>query len=418
MDANLMQNQNYEQLPSGSANNALIDKLCALLLCLSPLLQHYVGLYENLGFTVLLVVTPILLFRLITHFHTENIHINCLWTAVPLILFQLYALTRQDFAVGNIIYRVFMVFVFLGIAMGGVNFRLVLKYATIIGMIGAVSILVQFVLYQLFQYHLRMIPVNYLLPGSDMWLERVTVGTHNGDIYRPSGIFLEPSHYFLYTFPLQTILLLAPRMNKARLWAALLLSAASICSTSGMGVVVTCALWGVYYLLYKRRATERFLWGRILSARTVLIVSALAVAALMAYLYVPVVRSAIDRILVDDTGKSAAISGRVDRANLLLEGMSGLELLFGAFVPKTVDFNLSGFHATVYRFGIIGILLTYCFYGQGLLRLKGRYFYLTAIILVVSFFSAHTHGTFYMLYFTLFLMNGYNLRENQIGCEA
>lgn len=418
MDANLIQNQNYEQLPSGSANHALIDKLCALLLCLSPLLQHYVGLYENLGFTVLLVVTPILLFRLIVHFHTDTVHTNCLWAIVPLLLFQLYALVRQDFAVGNVIYRVFMVFVFLGIAMGGVNLKLALKYATVIGMIGAVSILVQFVLYHLFGYHLRMIPTNFLLPGSDMWLERVTVGTVNGEIYRPSGIFLEPSHYFLYSFPLQTILLLAPRMNKARLWAVLLLSAASVCSTSGMGILVTCALWGVYYLLYKRRATERFLLGRILSARTVLIVSAFAVVALVAYLYVPIVRSAMDRVLINDSGKSAAIAGRVDRANILLREMSDFELLFGAFVPKAVEFNLSGFHATVYRFGIVGVLLTYLFYGQGLLKLKGRYLYMTLIILVVSFFSAHTHGTFYMLYFTLFLMNGYNLRANQLRCEA
>ena len=33
--------------------------------------------------------------------------------------------------------------------------------------------------------------------------------------------------------------------------------------------------------------------------------------------------------------------------------------------------------------------------------------FISAIILVISFFTAHTHGTFYMVFYTIFLMNGY-----------
>jgi hypothetical protein len=69
--------------------------------------------------------------------------------------------------------------------------------------------------------------------------------------------------------------------------------------------------------------------------------------------------------------------------------------------------NLSGYHATLYKRGIIGIFLTYLYYGQGLFKLKNAYFWLTAIILVISFFTAHTHGTFFMVYYAFFLINGY-----------
>lgn len=412
MDAHLSQTNSAQELSMGSGHTMLIDKLCAVLLCLAPMLQQYVGVYENMGFTVLLVVAPILLFRLIAAFHADSINITCVLAVVPLLLYQIYALMRQDFSVGQIIYRAFMLFVILGISTGAVNLKLVMKYATVIGAIGAVSIIVQFVLYHLLGYHLKMIPTQFLIDERGMWMERVTFGTKNGDIYRPSGIFLEPSHFFLYTFPLLAMLLLMPKMNKSRLFTALLLSVASVCSTSGMGIVVTCGLWAVYYLLYKRRETETFNLSQVLNARTILLVSAFAVAAIVAYFKVPVVQSAVNRILADDSGKSVAISGRVDRANLLLQKMTVPELFFGDFhVADSLDFNLPGFHSTLYRFGIIGLVLTYVFYGQGLLRLKGSYFYITGIILVVSFFSAHTHGTFYMLFYAMFLVNGYYERS-------
>ncbi len=78
-----------------------------------------------------------------------------------------------------------------------------------------------------------------------------------------------------------------------------------------------------------------------------------------------------------------------------------------------IDFYLSGFFSTYIRWGIIGLVLTYWYYAQGLFRLKNAYFWITVIILGISYFTAHTHGTFYMLYYVMFLSMGYSLNAKK-----
>ena len=47
----------------GSENTAFGDKICALVIALAPILQHYKGIVENAGFTVLILITPVLFLR-------------------------------------------------------------------------------------------------------------------------------------------------------------------------------------------------------------------------------------------------------------------------------------------------------------------------------------------------------------------
>ncbi len=105
---------------------------------------------------------------------------------------------------------------------------------------------------------------------------------------------------------------------------------------------------------------------------------------------------------------STAISGRTERAiSLIRYRMSGAQYLIG--VSDSVDnieFNLPGFFATMYKYGILGVLLSYLFYLCCAVFAKGPYRWMAIIILMISFFSAHTHGTFYMLFYVLMLMDG------------
>ena len=105
---------------------------------------------------------------------------------------------------------------------------------------------------------------------------------------------------------------------------------------------------------------------------------------------------------------STAISGRTERAiSLIRHQMSGSQYLVG--VSDNVDnvnFNLPGFFSTMYKYGIIGTVLSYIFYLCCAVFAKGAYRWMAIIILVISFVSAHTHGTFYMLFYVLMLMEG------------
>ena len=76
----------YEEYKSisayGSANKTALDKLCSFLLAIAPILQHYKGLYENAGFTVLLFAFPILTVRFFQkrlgkRFNKQNLIFSC-----------------------------------------------------------------------------------------------------------------------------------------------------------------------------------------------------------------------------------------------------------------------------------------------------------------------------------------------------
>ena len=105
---------------------------------------------------------------------------------------------------------------------------------------------------------------------------------------------------------------------------------------------------------------------------------------------------------------STAISGRTKRAiSLIRNGMTGSQYLLGVSDSvDNIDFNLPGFFATMYKYGIIGTVISYIFYLSCAMFSKGSYRWMAIIILGVSLFSAHTHGTFYMLFYVLILMDG------------
>lgn len=391
------------------------DKICAFLMALLPLLQHYKGPYKNMGFTVILLLCPILFFKFLTHSNRDKIDSNCAKAIFPLLLFELYTVTVHQISLSRILYGGFMILIFIFMMSGVVNVRLFFKSSLLIAKIASIAIIAQTVSYYVLKYHIRIIPVNMLLEeGSDIWINRSVYGISRiGEMYRPSGIFLEPSHLFLYTFPLLCMLLLLPEINKYGIKDAIIISLSVLLSTSGFGIVCVVMLWIVYRIFYKDGEIDKLAIEKLMSLRTWIIVVGVFIILIVAYNYVPIIRNNIKRIFDFETGTSVAIDGRVNLANNFIKKLSGSTLLFGvAERVEQIDFNMAGFHATLYKWGIIGVVLTYIFYGQGIFRLKQSYFYMSLIIVVVSYFSAHTHGTFFMMYFTVFLMNGYYMKEH------
>ena len=112
--------------------------------------------------------------------------------------------------------------------------------------------------------------------------------------------------------------------------------------------------------------------------------------------------------LAQENAGSTAISGRMERAiSLIRYRMSGSQYLIGVSDSvENVDFNLPGFFSTMYKYGIIGTLLSYVFYVCCAVFSKGATRWTAIIILGISMVSAHTHGTFYMLFYVLMLMDG------------
>lgn len=393
----------------GSWNQGFFNKLCALVFALAPILQHYIGIIQNAGFTVLILISPILILKLLMNISKSGIDAQCLVAILPLILFEVYTVVVHGVDASRLFYVLFLILLFLSIASGCVNISYFLKYAVIIASLATVAVLVEYVFHYALHRDLDLKFLEYLVRDETIW-EKNAEANEGLDIsayfFRPSGFFLEPSHFFLYSFPLIGVCLLSPERNRKSMRAAIFISIGLVLTTSGMGIASVILLWLVYFILRNNDFNIKGAFSKFFSVRTILIGVVGIILLLIAYRFIPFFHSSIERIITDDD--HSAIDGRVRLARSFAKTISGRAVYIGTpGITKDLEFNLSGFYATYLKWGIVGLIFTYWFYIQGIFKLKGAYFWISLIIVVISYYTAHTHGTFYMLYFILFLMNGY-----------
>lgn len=422
-----MNNDRQVLMQYGSENTAPGDKICALVFALAPILQHYKGIVENAGFTVLILITPILFLRTIKNMDSGVVSRKNFFAIIPLIIFYFYTIIVRDFNFMRLGYVLLLSWIFICVANGCINISYFFKYVTRIAILATIAIIIQFIYHNVFGRTIDFRPLSWLVSQNVIWVRTAANYGAAGYLYRPSGFFLEPSHFFLYSFPIITVLLLSVNRNKKDLRTAIFLSLGLLLTTSGMGIVVLAGLWTLYFLIYKR-ASDYSVSSIVnqISVRSVIIVVLLVIGFYLSYRLIPIVQNIVDRFLTEDQTTNA-IDGRVRLVSDYVKGITGRAVWFGTPVSEleTLDFNVPGFFATYIKFGILGLVFSYWFYIQGIFKLKGPYFWLTLIIVVISYFTAHTHGTFYMLYFVIFLMNGYYDRTHyqiirsqnvEVGC--
>ena len=391
----------------GNNSENVLDRIFTFLLALSPILQHYKGMIGNAGITILVVV---LAYFLATFFMRKcTFRTSIVFMMFPLICFSIYkAFIHEKSVMGIAQAGVIVLFYVLG-AIGIINISGLIRSASQIAMMASVLIIIQNLSYYLLGRHIQLVPTSLLLPESSQWIlgaqtGRVGINGVVSALYRPSAFFLEPSHMFLYIFPLLFVFLLAPEMNRWRRNRALLLSAGIILSTSGMGICITVFAWGLYFG-HSSGKFNNIKLSNIFKWKNLLIIFIFAIIGLIALFSIPTLRQSVERILTGD-----AITGRTSQANTLIRSLSGRQLIIGVTsTTEDIIFNLSGFAATLYKFGLIGIILSYIFYVRSVIQFYSPYNWIGFVICVVSFFSAHTHGTIFMLYYVMILVQGANL---------
>ncbi|MBR4147577.1 MAG: hypothetical protein IKU00_06800 [Bacteroidales bacterium] len=392
----------------GSENRSLGDKFCALALALAPLLQHYKGLVQNAGFTILLLITPVLLLHTYKKLHVGVVDRRSFIAIIPLIIFYFYTIIIRDFNFMRLGYVLLLSWIFICVSNGSVNISYFFKYATKIAVLATVAIIIQYIAHYLVGRTIDFRPLSLLVSQDVIWVRTAENYGAAGFMYRPSGFFLEPSHFFLYSFPIICISLLSVKRNRNNIRTALFLSLGLLLTTSGMGIAVVLGLWMLYYLIYRKLSNYNVRIGKVINVNNVALVIVFIIIVFVAYLWIPFFHNSIQRVFTEDE-TSNAIEGRVRLVSDYVRGISGKAVWVGTPMNELDDlgFNIPGLFATYIKWGIFGLIFSYWFYIQGLFKLKGPYFWLSFIIIIISYFTAHTHGTFYMLYFVLFLMNGY-----------
>lgn len=408
---------------AGANNNSVLDIVVAVLFAFCPILQHYRGIYVSLGFCVLALIALYLLLKLsIRCLEKKNNNVAKQYCIVMVLLFQLYRMFDHGISVDKLCYFIMVMIIVIAVMCECLNLNIFLKSTIFVACTAAVFLVLQYIFYYVFNYHLRLVPISLLVETAEQWkllAQTGLIGVRGelSKIYRPSAFFLEPSHLYVYSFPVLCFLLLLPNINVWRKKRALLVTIGMCLSTSGMGIACSIGVW-LIYLMFSHKGSLLNGWAmirRLFSLRNIFVVLILTFMLFVAYSHISIFAGSVNRVIMPSTKKISggtgfgAIDGRTRRAISLVSTISGKQMLLGVSEDVSdVSFHLPGFFWAFYKYGILGVILSYLFYLYSFLHLKNAYFYISGIIIVTSFFCVHTHGTFYMLYYIVLLVSGYD----------
>jgi len=387
------------------------DRLAVLLIALSPILQHYKGLFMNGGVTVLLLALPYVLLKIAAK---AKISVPAVSIILPMILFLLFKVIDHGTYIaefGQVVFIILYAYVFCSSV---IDPHLFIRIVTGISLVASFLIILQYICYYVLGFHLQLVPTSMLLDSSSQWVGLVRTGRigitgRSISFYRPSAFFLEPSHMFLYLFAPMIYELLHPSQDKTIKRRAILLSIGIILSTSGMGVVVVAAVWILYYAKNGGK-DERISVAKLLRPKNIIVLLCVIAVTVVLFFRVSFFHQILLRV-VSKSGRESVISGRTALGNALIRRMNGKQLIFGISDRYSdIEFNMTGFNGTMYKYGIIGTVLSYVFFIKALIDLRQQHFWVAAVVVIISFFTAHTHGTFYMLFYVIFILDGYVIK--------
>lgn len=226
------------------------------------------------------------------------------------------------------------------------------------------------------------------------------IGSVNGDLalssalgeyetmYRPPSIFIEPSHacYFLIPY-LCYILFKAPssddKVNKAQFREALFVSLAMIITTSGQGLTVLAAVWGIWFILSAKH----------LDAKRIALFAVIFVFLLYNFDFA----STINRVTT--TENMNAVEAR-QGGYLLLNQLSDMQRYFGTGYGNYDDtVYYSSFAEVMFCLGYVGLILVILLFLKPVL--KGQMFQKVLAISCVLLMSGG--GIFTASYLCLYL---------------
>lgn len=408
----IIKNKYEELFALDEKNNLLVDKICAFFLALSPILQHYKGIFEDLGITVLLITCLWYFLKLLSIIHQVKIPAMI----VGLLIFQFYKSVIHGVSFMGLAYAVVMIFIYITATNDLINLTFFLRTSCSIATLASILILVQYICYYVLGFHLQLVPTTLLLPEAEQWILGAQTGLAGitgriGTLYRPSAFFLEPSHMFLYVFPHIFIMLLSPRKSKMKIRKGILLSMGVVLTTSGMGLLTVGFAWVLYFALSSGKMNKLSL-KNLLKPQNFFLLGFFLVAAIFAITTIPTIQESFMRII--DTSNQGAVAGRTRLSTNLIKTLNFSEWVIGVTnTLEGIEFNMPGFLATVYKFGLIGVFLSYTVYVYGIVKCKNAYFWTSVFVVIISFYSAQTHGTFYMMYYIFIIL--YSIKADEVS---
>lgn len=341
---------------------ALLSVLCCLNV---PILNI------SLGTVLLLVFVPYAL----TFILTGSNFLKGL-AFIPFFLFYGYLVIRADANITQIILCFATLINLWAIGCGSISTEKFRKIIEWFALVNTVLIVVQTLCYYGLGYKL-----NYL---SQSWVHESFresyVFRESSGLYRPSALFLEPSHYTQFCcFALISALFPA---NDARInWRRVIaIACGCLLTTSGMGMAVMIGV-AAWFALFKKSE-----YGTpVVRIAGCIVAFAIALVIMM---QIPIFQTAFNRVFNEVDGYNA-IRGRTGNWSSAIATMHGKVLWFGYGGTAKYPYYLNGLADTIYKYGVLGLgLEMLCF--LYLMRLKvNNYVWCSCLAFVGLFCFAH-----------------------------
>lgn len=388
-----------------------IDSVLLFLLSLAPILQHYQGVFINPSLAITSFFAIIALIRLFQR--KIKINVGFLF----LLAYGLYASFVHGVNSTYLLREMVQIVVYLAVINEFFDIKKLLKYYRSIAIAATILLLIQYLCYYLLGFHLQLVPISLLKPGTSQWFGLIRTGRIGVTgtrlaFYRPSAFFLEPSHFAVYCIPvIVTTLFSRTGDEKRERQIALFISTGVLLSTSGMGIGVVIICWAFYLLfIFGRKGENRKLsFRKLLNKRSLTFFIFLLVLLAVLYGSIPFFRQSLDRIFFSSGDESmTAIEGRTSTGRRSLEMLEGIRKWIGfGDIYDISDWNMSAFYFVTFRFGWIGTVIFYSFYLYSLFHLKREARAMTVAFLILSFFTVHMFGAYYKMYYTMIILYGY-----------
>ncbi|MGE5329460.1 MAG: hypothetical protein ACM3KR_08130 [Deltaproteobacteria bacterium] len=334
---------------------------------------------------------------------------------ILLTLLMQIALKENVSVLSTIRYVLYLIFLLL--AFEYFIFQYGVKVLKIVTLSVSIYVIIQYLTYSLFSFTLPWCIEGLKVMDESFILMKQS--EYYMTFYRPTGIFMEPTHFAQYCVVYLVYLLLYDVKQKLQLFNALLVTAAVIASGSSLGFIFLIIVWGIYYA---KKQKYRFTPLKLTAAIFIIFIIASIIFRIDYF------QQIVLRVVTDNGFNGEAVGYRFNSISIFQnQDIPIFNRVFG-FGRSSSEVYLTGIFYFLYSNGIIGLLLYIWICIDAAIRSKdfGRWLVVIAFILSIGSEFICNFGILFYFSFVYALNKGQILsqqielvryRTNDIVCN-
>lgn len=359
----------------------MLNKMYTILIVLFPILSVYQTIFNKISFAdiIMIILFPIFLFFIIKKnkitIRKENRKIIAF--AIYLILTMLIQciLNTGVNVISTIRFVMYMLFLVIGNEYFDLKFGI--KLIKITTLLISIYVILQYIVFVLFSrtlpWYIKLFNVmdeNFVLKSNS---------EHYMEFYRPTGVFMEPTHYAQYALIYFIYLLFSEEKVKHRVIQILIITIGILCSGSSMGLIII--LISIFMM---------FCYNKTFNMTKKITIIFIIILGICFLLKIPYFSKIVTRVIgTDQAGllSGAAVGYRFNGATeFLMEEKDLIYILIGTG-RGTEQSYLTGIFYLLKNNGLIGLIMYLNFALYIIKRNKSNKKILAIVVLLISFGS-------------------------------